>query len=96
MKQFYDIIKRPIITEKSQMLNEWENKVIFEVDRRANKVEIARAVEELFDVKVLKVNTHTLPGKVKNVGRSRGHTSIRKRAVVTLADGDTIEFYEGV
>ena len=96
MRQFYNIIRRPIVTEKTSDLNEFENKVVFEVDKKANKIEIAKAVEKLFNVRVLKVNTLIMPGKVKNVGRVRGRTSSFKKAFVTLREGDSIDFYEGV
>ncbi|MCL6454765.1 MAG: 50S ribosomal protein L23 [Alicyclobacillus sp.] len=81
-----DLIKRPVITERSTELME-NGKYVFEVDRRANKTEIRQAVEKLFGVKVLKVNTMRTPGKKKRVGRFVGYTSERKKAIVTLAPG---------
>lgn len=88
-----DLIKRPVITERSSELME-ENKYVFEVDRRANKVEIRKAVEKMFDVKVERVNTMNQTGKLKRVGRSVGRTQDRKKAIVTLsADSNPIDFF---
>lgn len=91
----YDVLKRPIVTEASTDAMAL-NKYTFEVDGRANKVEIRRAVEEIFKVHVIKVNTMWVPGKVKRRGYSVGKTPDRKKAIVTLAEGDTIELFEGV
>ena len=93
----YDIIKRPIITEKS-MAATAEKKYTFEVAKDANKIEIAKAVEEIFGVKVAKVNTLNVQGKMKRVGRyPQGRTASWKKAMVTLtADSKTIEFFEGM
>lgn len=91
----YDILKRPIITEASTDAMEL-NKYTFEVDARANKVEIRRAVESIFKVRVTKVNTMWVPGKTKRRGTSVGRTPERKKAIVTLAPGETIELFEGV
>ncbi len=91
----YDILKRPIITEASTDAVKF-NKYTFEVDARANKVEIRRAVEEIFHVKVTKVNTMWVPGKTKRRGYAVGRTPDRKKAIVTLAVGDSIELIEGV
>jgi large subunit ribosomal protein L23 len=85
-----DIIKRPIVTEQSLNLSA-ENKYTFDVDLRANKIEIRNAVQNLFKVKVVKVTTSILPGKQKRRGRVVGMTSERKRAVVTLAEGHQIQ-----
>lgn len=90
-----EIIIRPIISERSMDLVE-ENKYAFFVDRRANKVEIKKAVEELFDVDVTAVNTVNIPGKKKRLGRSEGRTPDRKKAIVTLQAGDKIEIFEGL
>ncbi len=92
----YQIIKRPLLTEKSTVKKEQENQVVFEVHPRANKAEIKKAVERLFNVKVKKVNTILMPGKVKRVGRYVGRRSAWKKAYVTLAEGEKIEFFEGV
>lgn len=91
-----DIIVRPIITEKS-MLGASEKKYTFEVAKKAGKIEIAKAVEELFNVKVAKVNTVNVRGKLRRQGRSQGYTRAWKKAYVTLtADSKNIEFFEGM
>ena len=97
MKTAYDIIRRPVITEQS--MSEAENKkYVFEVDRAATKIEIAKAVEEVFGVKVVKVNTLHVTGKLKRTGRyPAGRQSSWKKAVVTLSDDSkSIEFFEGM
>ncbi len=88
------IILAPIITEKSMYLKEKYNQVSFWVDPSANKIEIKRAVEELFKVKVIGVQTIRVKGKPKGGFRNPGRTSIRKKAIVRLAEGETIEFFE--
>ncbi len=91
-----DIIKRPVITERSTDLME-EKKYTFEVDRKANKVQIKKAIEEIFDVKVEKVNTMNQKGKLRRFGRYEGYRPNTKKAIVTLTpDSDEIEFFEGV
>jgi len=90
-----DIIIRPLITEKSMDLAQ-ENKYTFVVDKNANKIEIKAAVEELFKVKVEKVNTIRVKGKMKRVGRFVGRTPEYKKAIVKLRAGDKIELFEGV
>ncbi|MBQ4128902.1 MAG: 50S ribosomal protein L23 [Ruminococcus sp.] len=91
-----DIIIRPIITEKS-MLGVAEKKYTFEVAKSATKIDIARAVEELFKVKVDKVNTVHVRGHLRRQGRFEGYTRAWKKAYVTLtADSKTIEFFEGM
>ena len=97
MKTAYDIIKRPIITEQSMSATA-DKKYTFEVARDANKIEIARAVEEIFGVKVAKVNTLNMQGKLKRVGRyPEGRRAAWKKAMVTLTgDSKTIEFFEGM
>jgi large subunit ribosomal protein L23 len=88
-----DLIKRPIITERTTELME-QGKYVFEVDKRANKTEIRQAVEKLFGVKVAAVNTMRVPGKRKRVGRFIGYTSERKKAIVKLApDSKPIEIF---
>ena len=88
MKAIYDVIKSPCLTEKGNLLQETENKVVFEVDQRANKIEIKKAVESLFNVKVSKVTTSNMTGKQKRVGaKSTGRTSDWKKAYITLAEG---------
>ncbi|MGN0503847.1 MAG: 50S ribosomal protein L23 [Ruminococcus sp.] len=92
----HDIIVRPIITEKS-MLGTAEKKYTFEVAKTAGKIEIARAVEEVFKVKVKKVNTVNVRGQYRRQGRSEGYTRSWKKAIVTLTeDSKTIEFFEGM
>lgn len=95
MKANRNIIIRPLITEKISNLQEVENKVAFVVDRSANKIEIRKAVEEKFDVKVKKVATINVKGKVKRLGRFEGRRSHWKKAVVTLKEGFKIDFFEG-
>lgn len=95
MKDIYQVIKRPLITEKANILKEKDNKVAFVVDRAANKVEIKEAVERLLKVKVLKVNISTMKGKNRRVGRTAGSRPDWKKAVVTLREGDRIDFVEG-
>ena len=97
MKNVYDIIRRPVITEQS-MENIADKKYVFEVDINANKTEIKAAVEAVFDVKVAKVNTVRMQGKVKRTGAyPAGRRSAYKKAIVTLtADSKTIELFEGM
>ena len=90
------IIRRPLVTEKSTIERELENIVSFEVDLRANKLEIRRAVEKLFDVVVLRVRTAHVKGKKRRVGRNQGYRPDWKKARVKLREGDSIEFFEGV
>ena len=90
------IIRRPIITEKSTIEREFDNIVTFRVDPRANKLEIKSAVEELFDVKVMEVRTSRVKGKPRRVGRYTGRRAAWKKARVKLREGDSIEFFEGV
>jgi large subunit ribosomal protein L23 len=94
MKDPRDIIKRPVITERSTDLAE-DNKFVFEVEKRANKTEIKKALEAIFGVKVAKVNTMVVPGKFKRVGRHTGYTSEWKKAIVTLSeDSKPFSFFE--
>ena len=92
----YQIIRRPLITEKGMRCNEEHNTVVFQVDPRANKMQIKQAVEALFEVKVLRVNTLNLQGKKKRVRFREGKKPDWKKAYVTLRQGDTISFFEGV
>jgi len=89
------LIKKPIVTERSTKLME-ENKYCFAVDLRANKHQIKQAVEEIFKVRVISVNTIRILGKKKRMGRSEGKRPDWKKAVVTLAPGDRIPYFEGV
>ena len=88
----YDIIKRPIITEQSMADTEMK-RYTFEVAKSANKIEIAKAVEQIFGVKVVRVNTLTVKPKTKRVRYVAGKTRSWKKAIVTLAEGDTIEVF---
>ena len=92
----YEIIKRPLITEKTNIQKEEHNKVTFEVERSANRVEIKRAVEKIFNVRVASVQTMQVRGKVKRRGRILGKRRDWKKAIVTLMAGERIEFFEGV
>jgi large subunit ribosomal protein L23 len=96
MKAYHQLIKGPIITEKSHSLKEAANKLTLRVDVRANKIEIRKAVEELFKVKVLGVNTIQMQGKKKMQGRTEGVRPHWKKAIVTLAPGEKIAGYEGL
>ena len=95
MKEMHDILYRPLITEKSTTQKDKHGKITFAVSRKANKIEIRQAVEKVFKVKVLDVQTMNVSGKKKRLGRIEGRTSDWKKAVVTLAPGDHIEFFEG-
>ncbi len=90
-----DIIIRPVLSEKSYRALE-DGKYTFEVNPKANKVEIARAVEQIFNVKVKKVNTINVKGKPRRLGVHQGKTRSWKKAVVTLEPGQKIEFFEGM
>jgi large subunit ribosomal protein L23 len=97
VKDPYRIVRRPVITEKSTLLKDINREVCFEVDRRANKSEIKKAVEQLFKVKVERVRTMSKVGKIKRVGRSQGKTKDWKKAYVKLKEGEKmIEFFEAV
>lgn len=96
MKTSYDIILRPVITENA-MMGAAEKKYTFEVHKDANKTEIKQAIENIFGVKVVNVNTLNVKGKFKRQGRSEGFTSSWKKAIVKLsADSKDIEFFEGM
>ena len=88
-----DILIRPRITEKSTQLME-EGKYVFVVAKKANKIEIAKAVAEVFNVKVANVNTVNVSGKLKRMGRFVGKRSDYKKAIVKLVPGETIEFFQ--
>jgi len=96
MMQAHEILKRPIITEKSNYQADMLRRYTFAVDLEANKHEIREAVEEMFDVEVDDVNTMIMPGKPRRFGRRFGYTSMWKKAMVTLAPGESITFFEGV
>lgn len=88
------VLKRPVITEKSTLLQE-QGKYVFKVDLKASKGDIKRAVEAAFDVQVKSVNTLKTHGKIKTYGRSRTKQPDTKKAIITLADGDSIQLFEG-
>jgi large subunit ribosomal protein L23 len=91
----YEIIKRPLNTEKTNIQKEVANQVTFEVDRRANRIEIRRAIETAFQVKVASVQTMQIKGKTKRRGRFVGKRRNWKKAIVTLVPGERIDFFEG-
>jgi large subunit ribosomal protein L23 len=93
MKNVYDVLKRPLFTEKNDRLKEKYNKYVFEVNGNANKIEIRQAVEQIFGVSVTKVNTMWMYGKLKRRGRSEGRRPDWKKAIVTLKEGDTIPIW---
>jgi large subunit ribosomal protein L23 len=95
VKAHHYLIKGPLITEKSHLQKEMSNKVTFKVVPTANKIEIRKAVEEIFKVKVLAVNTCRYEGKQKRLGRTEGRRPDWKKAIVTLAPGEKISFFEG-
>jgi len=92
----YDVIQRPLVTEKSNVAREEQNVVTLAVNPNASKHEIRRAVEALFDVSVVRVHTMRQPRKTRRVGKHAGRKSEWKKAIVQLAEGHTIEFFEGV
>lgn len=91
----YEVLRRPLITEKSTILQDGHNKYAFEVDRRANKPQVKAAVEESFSVKVTEVNMLTVKGKRKRFGRKLVQGPSWKKAVVSLQAGDKIQLFEG-
>ena len=96
MKGPYEVVQRPLLTEKGTRLKEEANQYIFRVARTATKIEIKQAVEQLFKVKVAEVRTLRMQGKVKRMGRFAGRRPDWKKAIVTLKAGQSIELYEGV
>jgi large subunit ribosomal protein L23 len=96
VKSVYDIVTSPLITEKGTMVNAEGNQVVFRVRRDANKEEIRQAVEILFKVQVEKVRTLNYLGKTRRVGRNIGRRPAWKKAYVTLAEGQRIDFFENV
>ncbi len=95
MKEAQKIIRRPLITEKSTRQKEEARQYVFEVHRDANKIEIQSAVERLFKVKVIQVRTSNVLGKIKRLGRRYGKRPDWKKAIITLKEGDRIDFFEG-
>jgi large subunit ribosomal protein L23 len=96
MLEQYKLIRRPVVTEKSTALKEENNQLVFEVGLDANKSEVKKAVERLFKVTVLSVRTQNRQGKRKRLGRSMGRRRQWKKAIVTLKQGDRVDFFEGV
>jgi large subunit ribosomal protein L23 len=95
VKHLQSVIRRPLLTEKSTVLREQFNQVVFEVDRRSNKVEIRQAMEKIFAVKVLEVRTVNFEGKRRRAGRLIAKRSDWKKAYITLAPGQKLEIFEG-
>jgi large subunit ribosomal protein L23 len=98
-KTVFDIIRRPIVTEKTNYLSSYLNQYVFEVDSKATRSEIKDAIETIFDVKVNRVNTMIVPAKQSRSLRNRQmrtRTSAYKKAIVTLAEGERIPIFEGV
>ena len=95
-----DILKKPIVTEKMTELGENRNQFGFVVDKRANKIAIKKAIEEMYDVSVVNINTMRYGGKAKSrfsrTGVIQGKTTAYKKALVTLAEGDNIDFYSNI
>jgi large subunit ribosomal protein L23 len=91
----YDIVLRPIVTEKSSLAKETSNQYAFEVARDANKIEIAKAVERLFKVKVLAVRVINMEGKKRRLGKHSGKRSDWRKAIVKIGPKDKISFFEG-
>ncbi|MBU1207582.1 MAG: 50S ribosomal protein L23 [Pseudomonadota bacterium] len=96
MREAHQVIRKPLITEKSNRQKEEGNQIAFVVDPKATKIEIRQAVEKLFKVRVRRVHTMNLVGKRKRMGKFFGWKSDWKKAIVTLKEGDRIEFFEGV
>lgn len=96
MMDLYQIIKRPLVTEKGTRQKEQSNQLAFEVDRRANKILVRNAIENIFKVKVVSVRMMNVKGKERRVGRNVGRRADWKKAIVRLAPGENIEFFEGI
>jgi large subunit ribosomal protein L23 len=96
MKTSYEVLLSPLLTEKGTLLKEKDNKVLFKVARDANKIEIKKAVEEIFKVKVNRVTTINCKGKKKRLGRHEGKRPDWKKAVVALKKGEKLDFIEGI
>jgi large subunit ribosomal protein L23 len=96
MAHLENVLKKPLITEKSSMISEEQNRYCFEVALKSTKHQIKNAVEKLYDVKVLNVKTSITPGKMKRAGKFVSKASKYKKALVQLAEGQKIEFFKGV
>ncbi|MCP5056862.1 MAG: 50S ribosomal protein L23 [bacterium] len=94
--RFQEVVLRPVVTEKSTVARELANVVTLAVNPHANKAQIKEAVESIWQVDVLDVRTSRMPRKTRRVGKFTGRKSEWKKAMVTLAEGQSIEFYEGV
>mgnify|MGYP000364868426 FL=1 len=92
----YKIVKKPLVTEKGTVMLGEGNRVTFKVHLDANKIEIREAVQKIFSVTVLQVNTQVVRGKRKRFGKAMGQTKSWKKAMVQLKEGDKIEIFEGV
>ncbi|RJQ48439.1 MAG: 50S ribosomal protein L23 [Nitrospiraceae bacterium] len=96
MRNVYDVLVGPLLTEKGTIMKEKDNKILFKVARDANKIEIKKAVEEVFKVKVDRVTTMNCKGKKKRMGKYEGKRSDWKKAIVALKEGEKLDFIEGV
>ena len=96
MEDIYQIIKEPHVTEKATLQKEWSNQISFKVHKRANKIEIKRAVEMLFKTKVVDVKVMNVRGKQRRVGKNTGKRPDWKKAMVTLGPGENVDFFEGL
>ncbi len=96
MRTAYEVLRGPLLTERGTLLKETDNKVLFRVAREANKIEIKKAVEEIFKVKVERVTTMNCKGKKKRMGRHEGKRPDWKKAIVTLKEGEKLDFIEGM
>jgi large subunit ribosomal protein L23 len=94
MAHITDVLKKPVLTEKSLTLQSSENKYTFDVDVKANKTEVKQAVETMFGVKVLSVNIMNVKPKKKRMGKYEGKTNRRRKAIVKLAEGEEINYFE--
>ncbi len=95
MKSQFNLIRQPRITEKVILMKEMDNKVVFKVAQDTNKIELKKAVESIFKVKVKKIATLNVKGKMKRQGKTEGKRADWKKAVVTLDEGNKIEYFEG-
>lgn len=91
----YNVIRRPLLTEKTNRLHDETNQIAFVVDKNANKIQIKEGIEKAFNVTVLRVSTINVKGKKKRLGRHLGKRADWKKAIITLKEGDTIEYFEG-
>lgn len=96
MRNIYEVLQGPLLTEKGTLLKEKDNKVLFKVSKNANKIEIKNAVESIFKVKVDRITTMNCKGKKKRMGKYEGRRSDWKKAIVTLKEGEKLDFIEGV